>query len=333
MISIIVPVYNSGKYLDYCLGSIYRQNYQDWECILINDGSTDDSGLICDCWSKKDSRIRVFHQSNSGVSIARNNGISHARGEYITFVDSDDWINDNYLSILIANGGGCDLIVSGIIDQYPGGKSITSKPSISEIINISRSCVDTFIDLLKKNLLYGPTNKLYKSDIIRKYGINFPEGCSLGEDLVFNFKYLNYVGSIETISEACYNYRKSQSGSLFTTVHYNQFQTDYQHWKIRYGFFEKKDLLTAELNVVLMQLLWGVIYDGVFRYESLGCPSIKYLKFLKEIPDIDMLKNYMTAFSCSQWIKRAIIRRGYLLFYIYFNGRKFVQRFVSINKK
>ena len=327
MISIIVPVYNSGKYLDYCLETICRQTYQDWECILIDDGSTDESGAICDVWSKKESRIRTVHQSNAGVSMARNNGIGYARGEYIAFIDSDDWIDDNYLSILIANGGNSDLIVSGIIDQYEGGQSVIIKPNTSGTINISRPYADVLTDLLKKNLLYGPTNKLYKTDLIRKYGIVFPDGCSLGEDLVFNFRYLNYVNSIETISEAHYNYRKIISGTLSTKTYYNQFQTDYQHWKIRYDFFRKNQLLTEESTILFMQLLWGVIYDGVFRYESLGYPSIKYLEFLNEIPEIDMLMKHTVVFSCSPWIKRAIIKRNYLKFYTYFNSRRLLKRF------
>lgn len=192
MISIIVPVYNSDKYLNNCLESIHRQQYQDWECILIDDGSTDESGTICDSWCKFDSRMRVFHQPNSGVSVARNNGIKYAFGEHIVFIDSDDWIDENYLSILYANRGTCDLIVSGYIDHYESGQIIASKPCKSEFIDISRTYVYIITDLLRKNLLYGPTNKLYKSEIIRKHNITFPDDCFLGEDLVFNFNYLDH---------------------------------------------------------------------------------------------------------------------------------------------
>ncbi len=326
MISIVVPVYNSDKYLNKCLESIHRQQYQDWECILIDDGSNDASGYLCDTWCKIDSRMRVFHQPNSGVSVARNNGIKHASGEYITFIDSDDWIDENYLSVLCAKGGNSDLIVSGIVDHYENGQIVTSKPCKSQHIIISRFFVNDFTDLLKKNLLYGPTNKLYKSEIVRKHRIMFPEDCSKGEDLVFNFNYLDHIVSIETVSEAHYNYRKSQLDSLFAKVYYNQFQTDYQHWKLRYNFFEKRDLLTVESTGLLMRLLWGLIYDGIFRYEVLGYPSIRYLKFLNEISETNMLSNYSHTFSCAHWIKQAIIHKRYICLYIFFSFRRLKYR-------
>lgn len=329
MISIIVPVYNCVKYLDKCLESIHRQRYQDWECILIDDGSTDGSSTICDNWCIVDSRIRVFHQLNAGVSAARNSGIKHASGEYITFIDSDDWIEEDYLSAFVSKGVGCDLTVSGIIDQYEDGRIIVSKPCKSDVIHIEKQYTGTIIDLLKKNLLYGPTNKLYKSEIIHKNHIKFPENCSLGEDLVFNFNYLEHVFSVKTVSEAHYNYRKLQSGTLFTKIRYDQFQTDYQHWTLRYEFFKKKNLLTDEAIDLLMRLLWGVIYDGIFRYEALGYPSIKYLKQLNNMQEIDLLRDYTGSFSCAPWIKQAILKRRYVLLYLFFKLKRYSKRFTS----
>ena len=322
MITIIVPVYNTRNYLDTCLKSICNQHYKEWECILIDDGSTDGSSDICDSWSEVDTRIRVLHQKNLGVSAARNNGIKHAQGEYITFIDSDDWIDDNYLSGMITGAEGCDLVISGIVYNHENGKIVIRQPCQSQTIELSRDYVDVLTDLLRKNLLYGPTNKLYKSEILKQHNIIFPEDCSLGEDLEFNFKYLGYVTSIKTISEALYNYRKLQTGSLSTKLHYNQFKTDYLHWIIRYKFFEQKNLLTYESTEWFMKLLWGLIYDGIFRYEALGYPHIKYLKHLNKISEIDKLKEYQNLFSCSEWIKRAIIKRRYLTFYLYFNFRR-----------
>lgn len=322
MISIIVPVYNSADYLEDCIESIYRQLYPDWECILIDDGSSDGSARICDAWTKIDRRFRVFHQLNSGVSTARNTGIKYALGEYITFIDSDDWVDDNYLSALIATGGESDLIVSGIIDCYADGRSVVCKPCTSAVIDIIPQFVDVLTDLLKKNLLYGPTNKLYKSDIIRKHNIGFPIDCSLGEDLVFNFTYLDYVRTIETVSEAHYNYRRIPSGSLSTKVSYDKFKNDYHHWQLRFNFFKNKNLLTDSSKAVLMKLLWGVLYDGIFRYESLGYPSIQYLKFLNKIQEIDLLQEYTSVFNCSPWIKHAILNRRYLILFMYFHFQR-----------
>ena len=97
MISIIIPVYNAASYLDKCIESILHQKYKDFELLLINDGSTDNSGDICDAFALKDNRISVFHQQNQGVSAARNLGIEQAKGEWLQFIDSDDWIENDFL--------------------------------------------------------------------------------------------------------------------------------------------------------------------------------------------------------------------------------------------
>ncbi|MBQ7815737.1 MAG: glycosyltransferase, partial [Oscillospiraceae bacterium] len=100
MISVIVPVYNTEKFLDKCIESISKQTFDDFEIILVDDGSTDKSGQICDTWAHKDNRVKVIHKQNAGVSAARNNGIAAAKGEYIAFVDSDDTVSPDYLRLL-----------------------------------------------------------------------------------------------------------------------------------------------------------------------------------------------------------------------------------------
>lgn len=103
MISIIIPVYNVKLYLDNCIQSVIQQSYTDFECILVDDGSTDGSSEICDQWAEKDNRIIIVHQPNGGVSSARNKGLEQAKGEYICFIDSDDWVDVDYLSAMINN--------------------------------------------------------------------------------------------------------------------------------------------------------------------------------------------------------------------------------------
>ena len=116
-VSVVVPVYNVEKYLDRCITSISNQTYPDFELILVDDGAGDSSGSICDAWAEADARIRVFHKENGGLSDARNYGIDYAKGEYITFVDSDDYIDRDYLSILVGRVreyGAQNACVSGI---------------------------------------------------------------------------------------------------------------------------------------------------------------------------------------------------------------------------
>ena len=113
MISIIVPVYNTEKYLDRCIQSILSQTYTDFELLLINDGSTDSSGAICDKYAEQDSRVRVFHKENGGVSSARNVGLDNAKGEWVTFCDSDDWVENCWLDTFVENSENTDLVVQG----------------------------------------------------------------------------------------------------------------------------------------------------------------------------------------------------------------------------
>ena len=112
-VSVIIPVYNAEQYLKRCLDSVLAQTYQDFEIICIDDGSTDNSGAICDEYAKKDSRIRILRKENGGVSSARNAGLNIAEGEYITFIDSDDYVDTDYMQTLYENLEGADAVASG----------------------------------------------------------------------------------------------------------------------------------------------------------------------------------------------------------------------------
>ena len=120
LVSLILPVYNTGKHLRRCVASIQAQSYEKWEAILVDDGSTDDSGKLCDLLADEDSRIRVIHQKNAGLSAARNTGIFRASGEFISFIDSDDLVLPDFIGALLQqfNKATIDIAVVGIIDRY-----------------------------------------------------------------------------------------------------------------------------------------------------------------------------------------------------------------------
>lgn len=199
MISIIVPVYNVEKHLDKCIASIIDQTDPDWELILIDDGSKDQSGTICDEYAQTDSRIRVFHQPNSGASVARNKGISIAKGEFITFIDADDWIELNFIEKfknLIVNKN--TLIVYGIAyDFIDSQQNFQFIPSHDEI------------------LLHGVAHaKIWSTDCIRNNKIRFNPALQLHEDHVFFFDTLKYIDDIKIISETLYHYMHYGERSL-----------------------------------------------------------------------------------------------------------------------
>ena len=159
LISVIVPVYNSEQTLHRCIDSILGQTYRNFELLLINDGSKDRSGEICDEYARKDNRVKVFHKENGGVSSARNVGLDNARGEWITFCDSDDHVSKEWLSNMLDNDTGCDLVVQGF-----------STPMEYEPLNgdINRFCVysgpikDGLILLLQRHILGYLWVKLFK---------------------------------------------------------------------------------------------------------------------------------------------------------------------------
>lgn len=320
MVSIIVPVYNVESYLEECIQSIVNQTYKDWECILINDGSIDKSGDICDQWTKKDYRIKVIHQSNQGVSAARNRGLKHAHGEFITFIDSDDWIENNYLNVLVKHlyHNPSELYVSGIIQNFNDGTKHTYIPTNQVSFRLKSENIHHFVDLNRSYLLYGPTANLYQGKIIREHNIRFRTNISYGEDLLFNYDYLEHVKTITCIDKAYYHYRIIGNNTLSSKFRQDQFETDYAQWQVLRSFYQRKDLWNKEAKELLYQRLWGIIYDGLFLFPKLKNPSFKYIQQILSIPEIKELKRYKDIFPCKTWIKQAILSKLTLLFYLIF---------------
>ena len=168
-ISIIVPVYNAEKYLEKCIESILGQTYDDWELLLINDGSVDASGKICDFYASKDERIKAFHQDNAGVSVARNYGIKESCGEFLTFVDSDDYITENHIEGLIEamQEKSCDLSVADIF--FKQGDKVWNNAWIRRDAVIS---VYNYIKIIKDDFpnvcIGGVCNKVFLNRINSK---------------------------------------------------------------------------------------------------------------------------------------------------------------------
>lgn len=196
-ISIIVPVYNTEKYLHRCIDSILVQTFTDFELLLINDGSNDCSGEICDEYAAKDSRIKVFHKENGGVSSARNLGLDNAKGEWVTFVDSDDSIT----TIPIAQNvnSEADIIITSLVD------SRTNNGMILDNAFIEKQDLGTFLSTaINNNILRTPYAKFLRRDIIEQYHLRLDLNMKLGEDTLFIRQYLKYITNIQTIKQDFY---------------------------------------------------------------------------------------------------------------------------------
>lgn len=325
MTSIIIPIYNTEKHLDKCLASISNQSFADFECILIDDGSTDNSPIICDEWAAKDNRFVVIHKKNAGVSAARNDGIGKAKGEHILFIDSDDWIDENYIAEMFGHSIGADLTISGQIREYDDGQRVFLPPS-TERFTITDIHTTKFTFLCENWLLFAPHEKLYVSDIIKQNHIQFKVGCQYGEDLQFNFEYLNHVNTISTFNQALYHYRISED-SLSTRFRPNQFEEDYEQWKIVVSFFQKRNLWNGESQTYLYKRLWGIVYDGIFLYPKLKEESSSYIKHILDIPEIEELYWHRNHFNCPKWLKWLILNRQANIIKYFFIIRKSLTKF------
>lgn len=323
MISIVVPVYNSQDYLEKCLDSICRQTYRDWECILVDDGSTDDSMTIIDAFVEKDARFFSIHKSNGGVSSARNIGTDISRGEYIAYIDSDDWVDPDYLELLYNTicFTDSDLSVCGFGRVRRQGTIIphVMKTSSSFIVNEDNELL--FIELNQEYLLFGPCQKLYKSSIIKNNRLRFDETCSYGEDLLFNYCYLEYVNRIFVLNRILYFYRETGENSLSGRIRPDWFDINYSQWKVLRRFFEEKFGDRDLSKGFLYRRLWGIVYDSVFLYPRLPQRNLNYLKRVLSIPEIKELRLY-DDFPCSKWISVSILNRWFLVFYLYFNLKR-----------
>ena len=194
MVSIIIPIYKAEKFIRRCIDSVLTQTYKDWELILVDDGSPDNSGRICDEYSQKDSRIRVFHKHNGGVSSARNIGLDEARGDRITFIDADDYVFKNYLEVLISSEA--DLVTCG----FKGINKMSSTPKKGYYEGTSfRTNIPIFYNTKQTAT---PWAKLFKRSIIESNNLRFDQALKLTEDTVFVFHYLtgcsrgNYLSAV-----------------------------------------------------------------------------------------------------------------------------------------
>lgn len=218
LVTIIIPVYNTARYLPACLDSILAQTYTDFECILIDDGSTDASGEICDAYAAKDPRLKVFHTKNAGVSSARNLALSHAQGTWVCFVDSDDQVLPDYIKDMVdaIEGDNC-LVMTSI--AHPDHDHVITEDITLRGAEAPRYMLDCHI-LVDS----GPVAKLFNRALLEKHNLRFPVGIHYGEDMVFCYTYLNLVDTVVLRKKVDYLV-SLREGSLM--AHYYSFESEY----------------------------------------------------------------------------------------------------------
>lgn len=318
-ISVIIPVYNAELHLHQCVDSLLVQTCPHFELLLIDDGSTDASSHICDTYAEKDSRVRVFHKSNGGVSSARNVGLDNARGEWIAFVDSDDSVSKTYLYNLLSHSRDVDLVISYAELVYSDNQR---RKEIYESGIVAAEYDSLFI----KNDLHwhtSPWSKLYKRRLCDT--LRFIEGMHIGEDLVFLYTYMMKCTSIYVSSDTDYFYFVDAQGSLTKRINSLNEEllaccevTDVVREIIKVKQI-KNTVAISKLRWIIAcyvrRVLTAIYYDGKNRN------MFSRIKIIKSV-DIDEYVNYIDSLSSKEHLYRLLLK--YRLYVLYDLLRKFI---------
>lgn len=214
MVSIIVPIYNAENYLRRCVDSILNQEYTDYELLLVNDGSTDASGDICEEYGDRDPRVIVIQKENTGVSDSRNRALDRARGKYLQFLDSDDWITPDATRLFVraAEEYGCDMVISDFYRVV--GERLSTKGDIEEEGVLTREEFAAHMMENPADFYYGVLwNKLYRRDIVEEHNLRMDTDINWCEDFMFNLEYIRYAKVFYALHAPIYYYVK-RKGSL-----------------------------------------------------------------------------------------------------------------------
>ena len=279
LISVIIPVYNVEEYLHYAIESLEKQIYKNFEIILVNDGSTDDSGKLCDEYSEKYSNVRVFHKENGGLSDARNYGVKKANGEFITFLDPDDYLENYSLELLseIQKRYGCDLVSTRV-------KSTEAHNNYSEHVLVEKDFENTismnnnvFLEeaFYDKVATVSACGKLYRKSILE---ISFPKG-RIYEDLYIISEHVSKANKIVHTPIQIYNYYKRQGSivnSKFTPKQYDFFDAIIYNKKVIKEKYNNEEEIVSAINAKAIIGSFKII-------NSLGDDKINLLKIKRII--------------------------------------------------
>ena len=324
-VSIIVPVFNAERFIRQCFDSIRQQTYGEFEVVAVDDGSTDRSGAICDEYAQIDKRFKIVHKINEGVSSARNIGIDNAVGEWIAFIDSDDYISPTYLESLMFYPD-FDLVIGGY-NTYPTKHSIQLPDE-----SFSTKDIDLFIKRHLTHLYYTtPWGKLYKTNIVKERGLKFDLLLRLSEDMLFNLQYLSYCNSIKLIPNSNYFYYE---GTALAAEKYNLRLNELQEIiqklcksfdTLKQKYYLPTDYQLLSLNVIIACYPLAKIYEQQSDEE--------YFELYKSATGIDSKELFYSDRHCSPilrtlyTLKKAYIEKQYI------KGKKIIRQFPSFYGK
>ena len=286
MISIIVPIYNTELHLHQCLDSVIAQTYTNWEAILVNDGSPDNCGKICDEYAKKDNRFKVIHQENGGVSAARLNGFNKSEGEWVFFMDADDTIPHNALQALISKSTGQKYICGTVQECKEGreNKQLYTNCGIFDKYEVASSILQ-----FARKFSWELWGKLFHRSILDIETLTVPSNIKVFEDYVITLRILNKIKNVKYISDNTYNYIIRESSATHTNKQDLKKVEDLS--KEVAAVCNKEHYKEEFIRCKLQMLGWIIEDDGLYKnsewFQSLlkECKKIK----LSRIEELQIL--------------------------------------------
>lgn len=273
MISIVVPIYNCERFLPSCIDSILAQSFQDFEVLLVDDGSNDQSGAICDQYASQDTRIRVFHRANAGVSASRNFGIEKANGEYVSFVDADDRIHANFLAKLLERllSSKADFAYCDIVLENPESERIYTT------YTLEGDKRKDFHKMLREGWGGLCFNKLYNKSFLEKANIRFPKDINYCEDVLFSTQAFWMAEVVVKVPEALYYYNRRNVHSATHSMSLRLVNDSLDAMDTMISFFKRYSLYDEYRN----EINWKILLcksELVFRPEE-------HHRFLTSFPE------------------------------------------------
>lgn len=298
-VSVIIPVYNAENYIAQCMESLLGQTLYDCEFIFVNDGSSDHSGEIIEAYKKMDSRIIVIHQKNMGVSMARNHGLQKASGEFLGFVDADDYLEKDMFENLykMAKLHDCDVAVSNYQSEMEGNKVLSSYPFSTGIVLNKEYIEQNVLPLLVSSDCFNTVcTKIYRNSIIQENGISFPENIPLGEDGIFNITFFCRASSMIYLKNAEYHYREVQGSATRNIVDHDYFLRSIQVYEMSYPNELYKVMNQEQLQKLKALKLIHAVMSLIYLYFT----PTKQIKFKHRYKYIqNMLTNENVRYSLS----------------------------------
>lgn len=272
--SIIIPIYNSEKYLARCISSVLEQSFDSFELLLVDDGSTDGSAVLCEQFKKNDARVKLICKENGGVSSARNKALEQARGRYIIFIDSDDFVEKEMLTVF--NKYEADLVLTGFSD-FADGKITKILVDDSEEWRIGTD--DDIIKFLRTKGSVFVWGKKYKKEIIDKYHLRFRNDMKYSEDVIFNNEYILHTKSIINIEWSSYFHCQYKIDTLSSSGKYDSFSKRNRWRAIAYKQYQ--DYETVQ-EIYAKQML----YYAEKEISSLCKKKGKFIEIVKKVKEI-----------------------------------------------